>query len=135
MFKLIEKKWNDGLEVGGRRPKLFVIDPHGKITLFRGENIEKILVIVGEDYTKNGKWSCSTFHFLVGEGVVAVGWLSNLHQNVLNGLRTWGDAIASLEKIIHRRIDVGSFRVAIQQAWPETFNLLDERQKAINSLI
>ncbi len=48
--------------------------------VFRGKTIPGVLAVVGESYTKNGKWSHTTYQLMLGNGVEAIpgkdGWES-----------------------------------------------------------
>lgn len=61
-------EWSDGL--GQRSCRRFLIFIHGdEVVPFRGENIKNVVVVSGTDYTKNGKWSYTTYRLQLADGV------------------------------------------------------------------
>lgn len=70
-------EWNDGIGSRGRKAWLLLIKS-GKVIRFTGENIPGVVAIVGSDYSKNGKWSNTTYRLELAPNVRAVagrdGW-------------------------------------------------------------
>ncbi|MEI6511473.1 MAG: hypothetical protein WCO25_05575 [Candidatus Uhrbacteria bacterium] len=69
--------WSDGIGSRGRGSWLLLIKGE-TITPFKGQNVPGTVVVRGTDYTKNGKWSHTTFRLELAPGVRAIsgkdGW-------------------------------------------------------------
>lgn len=61
-------EWSDGIGSRGRSPFLLFIKGD-EIVSFGGHAIEGVVVVRGTDYTKNGKWSHTTYRLQVADGV------------------------------------------------------------------
>lgn len=61
--------YSDKMGHRSRSPWAIVIGPGDKLELFTGESIPGKVAIVGADYTKNGKWSHSTYRLQLASGV------------------------------------------------------------------
>jgi hypothetical protein len=70
-------EWSDGIGHRSRRAWLLLLKGD-EITLFQGENLPGVCVVRGTDYTKNGKWSHTTYRIQLADGVRAIsgndGW-------------------------------------------------------------
>ncbi len=93
--------YSDGIGSRGRRPFLILIKGEA-ITTFKGETTPGTVVVRGTDYSKNGKWSHTTFRLELAQGVRAIsgrdGWetgkfVEGLRSAVSFGqaIDTWGD--------------------------------------------
>jgi hypothetical protein len=60
--------WSDGMGHRGRSPFLLFIKGD-QVIPFAGSNIPGVAVVLGTDYTKNGKWSHTTYRIQVADGV------------------------------------------------------------------
>lgn len=56
-------EWSDRIGSRERRAWLLLIDPDGVVTPFLGKTIPGVVTVTGESYTKNGKWSHTTYRF------------------------------------------------------------------------
>lgn len=61
-------EWSDGIGSRGRGPFLVFIKGD-EIIPFDGKNISGVVVVRGTDYTKNGKWSHTTYRLDVADGI------------------------------------------------------------------
>lgn len=60
--------WSDGLESRMRRPFLLFVRGD-EVIVFRGQDIPGVVVVRGTDYTKNGKWSHTTYRLVLANGI------------------------------------------------------------------
>jgi len=102
-----ECTYSDQLGSRSRRPFLLFVTGKGEVVRFRGESLPGVAVVVGTDYSRNGKWSATTYRLEVAEGVRAIsgreGWETG---RFTEGLRTavnfdqpidrWEDVASSL---------------------------------------
>lgn len=63
-----EITWSDGIGSRSRHPFLLFVKGD-EVVVFRGENIEGVVVVRGTDYTKNGKWSHTTYRLQLADGI------------------------------------------------------------------
>lgn len=111
--------FNDGLQRGGRTPKLYLAK-NGKAEKFVGQNLPGLCVISTHKYTKDGKWSNTTYTLLLAPGVQAIEFLSPL-----NG--TWGQDIASWQQACERLgLPLVECQRVVRQEYPRTAQKLDE---------
>lgn len=66
MSNIIE--WSDGLGSRSRSPFLLFVRGD-EVIVFRGESISGVVVVRGTDYTKNGKWSHTTYRLQLADGI------------------------------------------------------------------
>ena len=88
-----EITWSDGMGSRGRRARLWLRDRAGTMHAFGGETIPGVAVVVGSDYTKNGKWSANTYRIALSPGVVEFpfmsGWETGTIREGLGAGDTW----------------------------------------------
>ncbi len=60
--------WSDGIGSRGRNPFLLFVRGDEAI-VFHGQNIPGVVVVRGTDYTKNGKWSHTTYRLELASGI------------------------------------------------------------------
>lgn len=100
------KTWSDSIGSRGRKAWMLLIKGE-QITSFKGENIPGVVVIRGTDYTKNGKWSHTTFRLELADGVRAISGMDGWETGrFVEGLRssvgfktpidTWADVANAL---------------------------------------
>lgn len=119
MFRKIDpsSSWSDGLYIGGRRPRLFVVRPDGIVFRFFGKAIPPLIAIVSENYTKSGKWSHSSFRFHAAGGVALVESLTQLHQIPFSSFSSWKEVVAEFSKVAGIDVDYDSAKAAIRDAY------------------
>lgn len=84
--------WNDGLQSRSRHSRLLIYD-RAQIIEFQGKAIPGVVAIKSESYTKNGKWSNTSYSL-----VVAAGWkISPITQSW--GLGYYVDDVSSMKAI------------------------------------
>jgi hypothetical protein len=70
-------QYNDKLGSRSRKVNLYLVHD-GKISIFTGQNMPGIVAILRQKYTKDGKWSNTSYELLLKEGVIPVvvrqGW-------------------------------------------------------------
>jgi hypothetical protein len=111
-------EWSDGLEAGGRRPRLYLVKA-GQATKFTGQNIPGLVALAAVERMEAGKWSHTTYRLLLAPGVEPLCFLSPLHGH-------WGQHFTSLgEAAAHLRLPVEEARRIIAAEYPVTEARLD----------
>ena len=130
-------EWSDGL--GQRSCRNFLIFIHGdEVIPFRGESIKNVVVVRGTDYTKNGKWSYTTYCLQVADGVRYIsgrdGWNTGRFVEGLGDAvgrktpDTWSQVAEALG------VSVPS-TMRFLRAWrPRAAEALDETESALEAL-
>ena len=103
------------MQARSRKPRLYLIKDQ-KVVEFAGKSIPQILVILSEDYEKNGKWSGSDYELAISDTCVAVqcitpwdGW---------HTIQGWGDAGAFISIVsADKGVDTIEMARAILPAW------------------
>jgi len=114
--------YNDGLESGSRRPRLYLTKA-GKAVKFLGENIEGYCVIASSQYKKNGKWSNTTYQLELAPGVKPLSFLSPLHGTWGDNFTSWGEVAENLG------LPIEVAREVVGMEYPKTEERLDEVEK------
>lgn len=90
--------WNNRIGHRGRSPHLWLRKAQ-RMYKFFGESIPDVCVVVGEDYTKEGKWSHTTYRLELAPGVKHFafhsGWETGTIREGVGGGDTWA-SFASL---------------------------------------
>ena len=63
--------WSNKMGPRGRAAWLLLI-AGDTVHVFRGQSIPGVVAVVGEDYTKDGKWSHTTYRLAIADGVRAI---------------------------------------------------------------
>ena len=61
-------EYSDGIGSRGRNPFLLFVRGD-EVIVFRGQDIAGVVVVRGTDYTKNGKWSHTTYRLQLADGI------------------------------------------------------------------
>ncbi len=61
-------QYSDGIGSRGRNPFLLLVKGD-EVIVFRGQSIPGVVVVRGTDYTKNGKWSHTTYRLQLADGI------------------------------------------------------------------
>ncbi len=136
--KVIE--WDNGLLPGGRRPKLWLIC-EGRISRFGGIAIPKVCALAAEPgYTKNGKWSKTTFSLIINPArTVPCHLVAPLHGKTWPFISLTG-ALASLNERVQTElpgapaVSEQEFREAMMVDYPRTLEAWDEAKVASDDL-
>lgn len=131
-------EWSDQLGPRERRAWLLIV-ANGRIHRFVGENIPGIVVVAGEDFTKDGKWSHTTYRLSVSDSARAIagrdGWETG---RFVEGLRA---AVRSAEPLDDWVGVANALGVTIAEAkrflgeWrPRAAERLDETEAALLAL-
>lgn len=84
--------WCDQRGKRGRHPWLLLIKDD-IVHSFEGETIPGVVAVVGRDYEKNGKWSCTTYRLAVASGVRIIsgldGWNTDTFREGLKAALQW----------------------------------------------
>ena len=111
--------YDDGLVSGGRRPRLYLACG-AEVARFEGQTIPNFCAIAAQKYTKQGKWSHTTFQLHLAPGVRALEFLSPLHG-------TWGDDLPSwgaVAEALGLPVDVA--QAIVRAEYKETAERLDK---------
>jgi len=131
--------WNDGLGHRSLRPWLLLITEDERVLPFKGQDIERVAVVRGHDYQKNGKWSSTTYRIETARGVRAVsgrdGWeTGRFVEGLCDAVRfgrpvdTWADVANALE------ISVPSAMTFLRSWRPKAAAALDEVDRKLDEL-
>ena len=119
----MEYTYNDGLQSGSRRPRLFLVK-NGEFRKFSGEPIPGICAIEAQKYEKGGKWSNTTYHLLLAPGVRAVYMVSPLHGMWGDDLRSWGETLQELQGL-----PIEAVKRLVRAEYPSTAERLDKAEE------
>jgi hypothetical protein len=111
-------EYNDGLYPGGRKPTLFLVAKDGSVHVFNGRAIPAVANVEGERFTKNGKWSNTTYRLRVASAV-PVHLLAPLHGKVWDAEGTWGAGWAAWLSLVPHT-DRKSWEAAVRATYPGT---------------
>jgi len=86
-------------------------------------------------YSKNGKWSSTTYGLRTRAGVALVQSLTGLHQEPLGRYATWSDCLAAFASAAGQPVDKASLRAAISAEYPKAATALDERDREAEAFL
>ncbi len=129
--------WSDGIGSRGRKSFLLLIRGD-EVTVFCGQNIAGVVVVRGTDFTKNGKWSHTTYRLQLADGTRHIagsdGWETG---RFVEGLAsavgcktpdTWADTAKALG------ISVPSAMEFLRNWKPKAAERLDEVEQSLMEL-
>lgn len=132
-----EITWSDGMGSRSRNPFLLFVKVD-EVIPFRGQNIAGVVVVRGTDYTKNGKWSHTTYRLELASGIRHIagrdGWETG---RFVEGLAsavgrktpdTWADTAKALG------VSVPSAMEFLRSWRPKAAEKLDEVEQALANL-
>lgn len=129
--------WSDELASRGRNPFLLFVRGD-EIIPFRGENIPGVVVVRGTDYTKNGKWSHTTYRLELAESIRYIagydGWGTGRFVEGLGSAvgcptpDTWPDTASALG------VSVPSAMEFLRSWRPKAAAKLDEVEESLAAL-
>jgi len=114
-----------------------LIAADGAVTAFAGASIPKVVAVTGQKYTKDGKWSNTTYALVLADGVRMIqgkaGFASGLLSDgvaAATGLpcESWGDLAAAMGA------DLAAVDAWLRLAAPRSARTLDERAAALAAL-
>lgn len=110
--------WNDGITSRSRRPMLLLYTKN-MVYEFTGQSIPNICTIIGTpDYTKNGKWSNSTYQLKLAKGVK----FSSLRQDWDSGrFINNHQSLKGMMKDLKLDCTPKAAKVLLQKRFPKTF--------------
>lgn len=112
-------EYNDGLRPAGRRPRLYLAKG-GEVKEFAGETIPGWCAVATAQYTKQGKWSNTTYQLALAPGVRPLHFVSPMHG-------TWGDNLGSWGEVAERLgLPVDVAQSLIREEYPRTAERLDK---------
>lgn len=86
------------------RQKMNILVTKLGIVEFTGKHIPPVLKVIKEDYSKNGKWSHSTYHIEVDESCEMVTWSQDFELGTYVTAKRWKEALQDFRNKIN--IDV-----------------------------
>ena len=129
--------WSDGIGSRGRNPFLLFVKGD-EVIVFHGQNIPGVVVVRGTDYTKNGKWSHTTYRLELASGIRHIaerdGWETG---RFVEGLAsavgcktpdTWADTATALG------VSVPSAMELLRSWRPKAAEKLDEVEQSLAAL-
>lgn len=129
--------WSNEIGSRGRKPFLLFIRGD-EVIVFLGENIPGVVVVRGTDYTRNGKWSHTTYRLQIADGIREIagrdGWETG---RFVEGLAcavscktpdTWADIAKALGVSVPSAMD-------FLRSWrPKAAAKLDEVEESLMAL-
>ena len=130
--------YSDGIGSRSRRPFLILIKGEA-ITTFKGETIPGIVVVRGTDYSKNGKWSHTTFRLELAQGVRAIsgrdGWETGKFVEGLRSAASFGSPVDTWADVANALgVSVPSAMEFLRSWRPKAAAALDEVDAALTAL-
>jgi len=123
----------------GKRDRVafLVFVKEGVLTPFSGVSIPGFCAVVGDHFTKDGKWSHTTYQIALAAGVTAIqghsGWGTGLmSEGVAAATSRPANSWAELAAALGATLD--SVQVWIRTAAPRSASTLDERDAALAAL-
>jgi len=128
--------YNDGQGSRDRKVMLVLFIPSiNKLVKFNSEDIDGLCIITNEDYTKNGKWSNSTYELAIPNEVLHC----EIRQDWENGYYipegNWEDAFNNFVlKTEFKTLSFEEFVSFVTVQYPITSERLNETQKKLSRL-
>lgn len=123
--------WNDGQGRRGRQPRCFVVAPTGEVSRFEGRDIPGVVKVLGSDFTKNGKWSNSTFRCISPAGTVQVSWDQDWDTGETFPQDSWEAAYGWLvERAPHASRE--SFEAVVREKFSQAADKFDANRDAVS---
>jgi len=129
--------WSDRLGSRDRKPFLLLVRGD-EVIVFRGQNIPGVVVVRGTDYTRNGKWSYTTYRLQLSGGIREIagrdGWETGRFVEGLGSAvgvmtpDTWADTAKALG------VSVPSAMEFLREWRPKAAEKLDEVEQSLADL-
>ena len=114
----------------GRRKVNLVVIPGKGILPFSGETIPGVLRVLRENYTKNGKWSHTTWEVETSEGIRVITHSQDFGTGQWLCSKTWNSAIKEFQDSIAGS-DPAHIERFIRATWPELAAELDSADMSV----
>jgi len=114
-----------------------ILRKDGELREFKGETIPGWAVVVSSRFTKNGKWSHTTYQLALGAGVVAIPgrtgwetgrWTEGVHAATGKPADTWSELAVALG------VSEDSARAFVSENYPNTAARLTQTEKELAAL-
>lgn len=130
--------WSDKMGSRSRRAWLLLIKGE-EIKDFKGGTIPGIVVVRGTDYSKNGKWSHTTFRLELAQGVRAIsgldGWETGRFVEGLRSAVSFGQAIDTWADVANAMgVSVPSAMAFLKEWRPKAAEALDQVDVELEAL-
>lgn len=125
-----EIKWQNGNTCGGGRNCLLVRMADGSVIEFTGRTIPGVVVVLTEDYEKNGKWSNTTFRLAVADTVKAV----PVHSSWTKEAASYTEAAAILSRLFGADVSAAAAEALIRSGWEKAAKRIDETAAALTAM-
>lgn len=117
--------FDDGCGHRDRQHKSFVVSPLGKVLSFEGKSLPGCRVLTSL-YTKNGKWSHSTWECELAEGFERLIISENWETGAWFNGQTWEAVIKELENVSEVAMSIADKPLFIRAFFPKTAERLDK---------
>ena len=125
-----EIKWQNGNTCGGGRNCLLVRMADGSVIEFTGRTIPGAVVVLTEDYEKNGKWSNTTFRLAVADTVKAI----PVHSPWTKEAASYAEAADKLSRLFGAEVSAASAESLIRSGWEKAAQRIDATAAAMAAL-
>lgn len=128
----------DGIASRGREHLNLVLIPGERIQEFQGESIPPAVRVLSTSYTKNGKWSHTTWKIWVDEDCCVLEFSQDWGTGRYFPTETWPESVAHLNRELKGKptemgITPGMLEEFIRIRFPKVASRLDEAEAAWNA--
>ena len=125
-----EMDWKNGNTCGGGRNCLLVRLADRSVVEFAGSTIPGVVVVLTEDYEKNGKWSNTTFRLAVADTVKAV----PVHSSWTKEAASYTEAAAILSRLFGADVSAAAAEALIRSGWQKAADRIDATAAALAAM-
>ena len=125
-----EMRWKNGNTCGGGRNCLLVRMADGSVVEFTGRTIPGVVVVLTEDYEKNGKWSNTTFRLAVADTAKVV----PVHSSWTKEAASYAEAAEILTRMFGQDVSAASAEKLIRSGWEKAAKRIDETAAALTAM-
>ena len=102
----------------------------GSVVEFTGSTIPGAVVVLTEEYEKNGKWSNTTFRLAVADTVKAV----PVHSSWTKEAASYTEAAAVLSRLFGADVSAAAAEALIRSGWQKAADRIDATAAALAAM-
>jgi|GEM_PF-2218288 hypothetical protein len=125
----MKSRWNNGMGSRSRQSLAVLVTEDGNVHQFTGMGISGVCGSTELNYTKNGKWSSSTFEVLHRDSTSFVGWSEDWSTGQAFPQASWDAGFAWLAGRAPG-VSLAGFDKFIRERFPKTAERWDDRRRA-----
>ena len=123
-------RWKNGNTCGGGRNCMLVRLADGSVVEFTGSTIPGAVVVLTEEYEKNGKWSNTTFRLAVADTVKAV----PVHSSWTKEAASYAEAAEKLSRLFGADVSAAAAEALIRSGWQKAADRIDATAAALAAM-